>query len=154
MDVDVLGHVESHELTAEMLRPEDVVWRDDPVLEDFLIVVDVVQEEIERRDALDQSLLDRLPLAVGNDARHQVEREDALGSLIVVVDREGDAPAHEGQVDCRLLPFVLGLVEMTEMVGDTRVVGSHGTRFVEHLVAKIAAVVGLQGHGKSGMRVG
>ena len=143
VDVDVLGHVESHELAPKMLRAEDVVGRDDAVLEDLLLVVDVVQEEIERGDALDQSLFDGLPFGVGNDARHEVEREDPLGPLIVIVDREGDATPHEGQVDRSLLPLVLCLVEMFQVLGDSSIVGADGPRFIEHLVTKITAVVSL-----------
>jgi len=148
VDVDILRDVEAHELAAEMLRPEDVVGRDDAVPEDLLAVVDVVQEKIERGDALDQPPLDRPPLAVRDDARRQVEREDALRPPVVVVDREGDAPAHESQIDGGLLSPVLGLVEVPEVLGDARVVGANGSRFVEHLVAEVTAVVSFQEHGK------
>ena len=46
MDIDIFRNIESHELAAEMLCSKDVVRRNDPVLEDLLVVIDVVQEEI------------------------------------------------------------------------------------------------------------
>jgi len=79
MDVDVLGDVESHEFPAEMLRPENVVGRDDAILEDLLVMVDVVQEEIERGDALDEAFFHPLPFVAGNDSGDEIEGKDALG---------------------------------------------------------------------------
>ena len=133
-----------------MLRPEDIVGRDDAVLEDLLIVVDVVQEEVERRDALDQPLLDPPPLAVGNDPRHQIKGEDALGSLIVIVDREGDAASHEGQIDRRLLPTVLRLIKDLEPLGDPSVVRPHGRLVGEHFVKEVFGFVAVDEHGGGG----
>ena len=69
VDVDVLGHVEAHELGAEMLRALDDFLRDDPFLQDALVVIDVVQEHVQRRDALDEAALDMLPLLLRDDAR-------------------------------------------------------------------------------------
>ena len=54
-------------------------------------MIDVVQEKVKRGDALDQAALDQLPFPRGNDPRHEVERKNPLRSLVVVVDRKGDA---------------------------------------------------------------
>ena len=58
-------------------------------------MIDVVQEKVERGDALGQAALDQVPFARRDDARDQVERENPLRSLVVVVDREGDALTGE-----------------------------------------------------------
>ena len=70
--------------------PDDLL-RDHAVAQNVLRVIDVVQKQIQRRDSLDESALDEFPFFRGNDARHEIERENALGPLVVVVDREGDA---------------------------------------------------------------
>ena len=79
-----------------MRRFPDDLLGNDAVAENILRVIDVVQEQIERGDSLDEAALDEVPFLRGNDARHEVERENALRSLVVVVDREGDALGEKG----------------------------------------------------------
>ena len=55
--------------------------------------VDVLQEQVERGDALDQPRLQPRPFGARNDARHDVERDQPLGRVLVAVDAEGDADA-------------------------------------------------------------
>jgi hypothetical protein len=70
-----------------------------PAFEDLLVVVDVVDEAVERRDALAQAALHLAPLGARDHARDQVERDQALGAGAVLVlgavDGEGDADAAE-----------------------------------------------------------
>ena len=66
--------------------------RHEAVLDEFLLVVDVVDEEIQRRGALDQSRLDLLPFLARNGARDDVERPGAVDrAVLLVIDRERDA---------------------------------------------------------------
>ena len=59
--------------------------------------------------ALNQAPLDRGPLARRDDARQQIVGKDALGALIVAVDRERHALMQEGAVGILLpLPQVSG----------------------------------------------
>jgi hypothetical protein len=62
-------------------------------LEDLLLVVDVVEEGVERLHPLPQAGLQRLPLGRRDDARDDVEGDQALGAGLLAVDREGDADA-------------------------------------------------------------
>ena len=55
VDVDVARHVHVEHLAAEHLGAVDQFRRDDPFLEDALVVIDVLAEEVERGDALDQA---------------------------------------------------------------------------------------------------
>ena len=73
----------------------DQLARDDALGEDAPLVVDVLQEQVDRGQPLRQAALERVPLARRDDARQQVEREDALGALLVAVDRERDALGQE-----------------------------------------------------------
>ena len=52
VDVDVRRHVDAAEFGAVVLRLLDVEAGDDLVFEDLLVVIDVVEEEVERDDAL------------------------------------------------------------------------------------------------------
>ncbi len=72
--------------------------RDDAGLEDFLVVIDVVQEQVERPDPLAQAGLQRLPFGRRDDARDDVERDQPLLAGFLAIDGEGDADAVEGEV--------------------------------------------------------
>jgi hypothetical protein len=62
-------------------------------------VVDVVDEVVERADALRESALDLGPLVGGDDPRHQVEREGPVGDGALGRRQvEGDPLAHEQRV--------------------------------------------------------
>ena len=69
----------------------------DPVVEDLAPPVHVGQERLERLHPLDDPRRQDRPLRLGDDPRHQVERERALlpGQL------EGDAPIPEAAVPGR-----------------------------------------------------
>ena len=54
-------------------------------------MVDVADERVERGHALAHAALDHAPLARGQHARDQVERQDAVDGVLVGIDCEGDA---------------------------------------------------------------
>ena len=70
---------------------EDQVFGDHLVLEDLFLVVNVLDELIEGEDPLLEAAFDLLPVAGGNDAGNDVERENLFGALIAAVDVEGNA---------------------------------------------------------------
>ena len=78
---------------AELGVAEHALARHDAGLEDRLIVIDVVQERVQRLHALAQPAVEHLPLVRGNDARNDVERNQSLGAGILAVHRERDADA-------------------------------------------------------------
>ena len=61
-------------------------------------MIHVVEEEIQRGDALDQACLHMLPLRTRNDARHQVEGKDSLSALVVAIDGERDPLLQESSI--------------------------------------------------------
>ena len=77
------GTLNAAHLTAIVAATVDQLARDDPVGQGAAWRVDVLQEEVQRQDALRQAALDGLPLGVGQDARHQVIGEDALGAILL-----------------------------------------------------------------------
>ena len=68
-------------LAAVARGPQDQLRRDDPVAEDLAVVVDVVDEQVQRPDALLQPALDPVPLVGGDQAGDRVERDDLLDPL-------------------------------------------------------------------------
>ena len=82
------------------LRPvirvaEDQIARDDPVLHQFPLVVDVVQEGIDRRNALADAGLKLAPLGCGENTRDAIEREDPVDRGGFGVDRKGDSEIYQ-----------------------------------------------------------
>ncbi len=96
------GHRRAHELAAEEGALVDQPRVDHAVAEDELLVVDVLEEQVERGEPLHQALLDVLPLVGRDDARHRVHRPDALDAFFLAVDGEADAVLEHRQVGHRL----------------------------------------------------
>jgi hypothetical protein len=142
-------------MPPEVLGAEDQGGWDDVVLQHLLVVVEVVEEEVQGGYPLDQAGLDAAPFGGGDDAGDEVEGEDAFGALGVVVDREGDAAAEEGGIDCRPAAVELGGGEGGEAFREALVVLPHAAvlRPGEHLVEEAAELVvgGQQGHGRGGL---
>ena len=69
-----------------------------PALQDLLVVVDVVDERIERAHALLEAALEPRPLVDRQDARHDVEGDQPLGAFVLAVHGERDADAMEQRV--------------------------------------------------------
>jgi hypothetical protein len=76
----------------------DEVGRDHAGLEAFLRAVEVGKEGVERVHPLRQAALHRRPFRLGQDARDDVEGDQALGRFVVAVNGEGDADAAEEQL--------------------------------------------------------
>ena len=124
-----------------MFRLLDVEPRDDLVLEDLLVVVNIVQEQVERHDALGEPGLQMLPLGGGHHPRDRIEGENPLGAAVVVIDIEGDALAQEVEFGIRLAREEVLLVELAEFAQQRRAMGAHRTIGAEHFVVKIARIV-------------
>ena len=93
--IDATGNVHPVHLGTVLGVAEHALARDDAGRQDRLVVVDVVQERVQRVHALAQSPIEHLPLVGRNDARNDVERNQALGAGLLAVDREGDPDAME-----------------------------------------------------------
>jgi hypothetical protein len=97
--VDAALHGQALHLGTVLAVVQHQFARQQAGTQDFLVVVDVVQEAVERRHALHQAGLHALPFMGGNDARYQVERNEALGAgaalVLVAVDGERDADTPE-----------------------------------------------------------
>ena len=70
---------------------EDELPGDQPLAQDLLAVVDVVEERVERLDPLLEAALDRLPLGRRDDPGDEVERERAVARAAIGA---GDLEGH------------------------------------------------------------
>src|SRR5690606_20079099 len=88
VDVDVPRDVHPDELPPKVLRILDVVTRDHAIPKDVLLMVDVVEEEIQRDDPLGEPGVQQLPFVRGDHPRYRVEGENSFGTTIIVVNVE------------------------------------------------------------------
>ena len=148
VDIDVLRRREAHHLGPEMLRAFHVLARDLALLDDALAVVNILEEEIQRQHALLEAGFQLGPFGSRDDPRHQVEGENTLRALFVGIDSKGNALAQECGIDCAATLLEFFMIQAVKTVEERGVVGSHLTRCGEHLVEKIAGLVGIeQRHG-------
>ncbi len=90
-----MRHLLAVHLGAERGVAEDDVLGKHAGAQDVARAVDVLDEHVERFDALLEAGADALPLGVGEDARDDVERDQPFLRVGLAVDREGDADAPE-----------------------------------------------------------
>ena len=91
--IDAARRLHAHHLRHEGLVLDDQVFRDAAGLDDLLAMVDVVHEGVERAHALLDAGGEAAPFRRAQDARDDVEGNEALGGAVVAVDGEGDAGA-------------------------------------------------------------
>ncbi len=133
-DVDVARHLQAAHLAAVVLATVDELARNDAVVEDFGVGVDVAQEEVERGDALREAALDAVPLLRGDQARQQIVREDALGAFFAAVDGEGDALGEEGEIGRLLAALQLAGGQGGKGLGQGAIVRPQLAAGLAHLV--------------------
>ena len=73
-------------------------------LQDLLVVVDVVDEGVQRPHPLFEPRLQAHPFLHRQDPGHDVEGDQPLGTLFLAIDREGDA--HPMEQSVRLRPLL------------------------------------------------
>ncbi|MEY9790548.1 hypothetical protein ABIE77_005107 [Sinorhizobium fredii] len=93
--IDATRRPETDHLRQEGVVLLDQFARDSPGADDFLLVVDVVEEGVERNDPLFDALGEAAPFTAGNDAGNEIEGDELFGGISVSVDRESDARLAE-----------------------------------------------------------
>ena len=133
-------HPDAAHLAPVVAAAVEQVARHHAFGEDPALVVDVLEEQVDRRQALREAADERAPLGGGDDPGQQVERKDPLGALLVAVDGEGDALGQEGLVRLDLPQRQLPRRGGAELIEEGPVLGPGGGG-VEHLVVADPAVV-------------
>jgi len=140
--VDAARHVDAHHLGAELRVAQDLLGRHMARLDDLLAVIDVVDETVQRAHPLRQALFHLGPFVRRDDARDQVERDQAFVARVLrvrffvlgAVHGEGDAhPAkdHLGFLAARQ-HHIAGLLRQPTVVA--AVVLAHGAGIGAHFV--------------------
>jgi hypothetical protein len=131
-------------------RRSDDETRDHVVLKDLLVVIDIVDEFVQRVDALAQPALDEIEVVGGQDARDHVEGEDALGPRLVTADGECDSH-REQRLLGRLLPsFELTFWELPDQIDEQLGPGARPSRRFEQLVEEAVQRVAVEAHHLNG----
>jgi hypothetical protein len=102
--VNAAGNVHAGHLAPILRVAQHPFRRNGAGLEYLLVVIDVGEEKIERAHALLQPGLENAPLVRRNDARNDVERNQALGSSVFAIHGKGDSDAMECAFG--LVPFL------------------------------------------------
>jgi len=99
---DSARRIQAHALGAKTLGRTDHFFGYDPVLDDFLLVVKIVEEKVQRLNALLQPALNPVPLLGADHARHDIEWENTLGAGGIAVNIEGDSELEQGMLGSSL----------------------------------------------------
>ena len=87
-----------HHFGAKLTVFEDLVGGNFTGLQDILLVVHIVEKRIQRGNTLGQSASNFLPFFAGNDVRHDIKRNQALGAGGFAVNGKGDADTMKHQI--------------------------------------------------------
>jgi hypothetical protein len=98
---------------------EQLRW-EDPVGDHALIVVEVVDEAVERGEALDETGLDAAPLAGLDDARDDVEGPRPVDASTVGVHGERDAGGEDVELRQVLARLQLRQTEVAQVLDQRR----------------------------------
>ena len=118
------------------------VSRHDTLAKDLRVVIDVLEKQVDGGEPLREPSFESAPLGRRDDARHQVERKDALDTLMVPVDREGDALRQKCLVGLHLTLAQLGVRRRTQRVEQGSAMRTWPAGWLEHLVVGGAEIVG------------
>ena len=110
--VDAARGLHAHHLRHEGRVLDDQVFGHAAGADDLLAVIDVVHEGVERAHALLDAGGEPAPFGGAQDARDDVEGDEALGGGLVAVDGEGDAGAAEQRLGLAALAL-----EVVDLLG-------------------------------------
>ena len=147
-------HVHAAQLAPIAARAEDELGRQDPGAQDPLSVIDVVEEQVERANALLEAARDAIPFVRDDDARDEVEGHDLLHPLGPLVHREGDPADAERQVGGATTALDLLRAQRRQSPRQRLVVRARRAGRGEHLVPEAAQVVGRERRAWSARREG
>jgi len=108
VDVGAVRQVDAAHDRLEVGVAEDQFRRDHSVGEDLLVVVDVVQQVVQRGDPLPDPGLDGRPIGRGQHTRDAIEGQHSVRRVALRIHREGDAQVAQLGIGVRSAPLQLG----------------------------------------------
>ena len=106
----------------------------DMIVQDLRVRIDVTQKKIERGDALREPALDTVPLLRCDQARHQIVRKDAFGSLFAPINGEGDALGQKREFGGLLTSLQFIRRQAGQCLRQRLIVGAHIAIALPHFV--------------------
>ena len=101
MGIGVVWQVDALHARLILLVGQHLLGRDQPRAQNILLMIDVIEEGVERFHPLANAAVNALPLPGGYDPRHAIKRDQPLGSLILAVHVKGDADTVKKQFRLR-----------------------------------------------------
>jgi hypothetical protein len=126
--------VRADALGPEVLRVLEQLGREHAVGDDPLVVVQVVDEHVDRPEPLGESGLDATPLRRGDDPRDDVERPGPVDATAVGVHRERDAHGEDVELGERLSLLQFAVLERRQLLDERSCRGARRAVGGEELV--------------------
>ena len=139
MRIDAARRIEPHHFRHEGFILQDHVARDAPRPQDFLAMIDIVQESVERPHALFDPGRQPAPFGGGENARHDIEGDQPFRGLFGAIDRKGDALPAEQSFGLFEGSFDIGLGKLGHPLMDLRVGLAHLAVLQDHFIEKAAS---------------
>ena len=95
IDIGLVWQIDAAHQRTIVAVAEDQIGRHHAVAQQVLLVVDVVEQQVERGDPLDDAALEVAPLLGRQDSRQDVERQDSVDRIRFRVDRKRDPEVVE-----------------------------------------------------------
>ncbi len=140
-DVCAMRKIEPLHLGAEVGVAENKLGGNRAVVQDMLLVVDVVEEAIQRRDALNAATLDVRPIVAREYSRDHVEGQHSVDRIAVTVDGERDTKVVELAVARLCAPLKGRDLHVAHPIADRIGVRGGVSAAAEHLAEESCAIV-------------
>ena len=85
------GRIPTNALLPVGFGRENDVFRQDPVFQNALMMINVIDEKVQRSNPLLEAGIDSAPFGGGNNSGKNIEREDLFDSGLFAIDIESDA---------------------------------------------------------------
>ena len=95
IDVCLVRQIDVAHRRAIVAVAEDQLRRDDAVAQDMLLMVDIVEQQVDRGDPLRDAALEMLPFVARQDSRDHIERQDPVDRFGFRINRKGDSEIVE-----------------------------------------------------------
>ena len=138
MRVNAVGHVESLHFRAVLRVLQHLLCGNAAGLENFLVVIDIVEKQVQCLDPLSQPGSERLPFSRRKYPRDDIEWNQPLGARLLAIDREGDTDTVKQRIGLGpLLRNPLGW-RFLKPVGKATIVRTNRSIRIDHFVEKVA----------------
>ena len=123
---------------------QHIEFRNHPVLENLLLMIDIVQKQIQGGDALGQAALQKLPFLGGNDPGDHVERKNLLRPGRIAINVKGDALPQKCGVHRLPLGVIFRRADGFEQLVKLLVMPPHPLVRIQHFVESTVEQIILQ----------